>query len=72
MIRQGSARLPRARLLRQVLTTMATAGATLVDLTCDGWTSPTGHHYDRKPKRTPPPKIGDDARLPPLGDDPGG
>ena len=136
----------RARLLRQVLTAMATSGATLVDLTCDGyvpsealgrlvdlrdvtsvfpgdsnparrcdrdhrlpyplgataqwnlqntsrrwhrakhtnwttqllpdgtirWTSPTGHHYDRRPKRTPPPKIGDDTNLPPIGEDPGG
>lgn len=36
------------------------------------WTSPTGHHYDRRPKRTPPPKIGDDTNLPPIGEDPGG
>ncbi|MGI8536453.1 MAG: HNH endonuclease signature motif containing protein, partial [Mycobacteriales bacterium] len=35
------------------------------------WTAPSGHSYDRKPRRTPPPKIAADARLPPLGDDPG-
>ncbi len=136
----------RARLLRQVLTAMATSGATLVDLSCPGyvpsealgrlvdvrdvtsvfpgdsnparrcdrdhrlpyplgatadwnlqntsrrwhrakhtnwttqllpdgtirWTSPAGHHYDRRPKRTPPPKIGDHTNLPPIGEDPGG